>query len=326
MRLRPFGLILGSLALLACQGAGPGGGDDDTGDDDGSGAADAGSPPVSGEVAFVLESFDVPAGSERQVCKVVNIPAGAALDIVVMESTMAGTSHHFNAYKVLDGTQFTPAAGAEAQVHDCEPASGQLDGSAAYIYGSSSPEKSLSLPAGVAFHLEGGQRLMLEQHVINTGDAAIQGGVTFTLVEAQGAPIAHHADIGWYGNWTFYLQAGERSFTTSCATPYAIEVFGLASHTHALGKKFTISRVSGGQRDKLYESTDWAHPKYQTYEPTESFAAGDALEWTCTWNNTTGGTVFPGKDSTDEMCIAFAYYYPRDTLDGAPLNCNNIPF
>jgi hypothetical protein len=320
--------VLMVVALAGCT-SGPGASgddDDDTADAGGGGGIDA-APGDPSLVPFTIEPFDVEGGSERQVCKVVNIPDGVTIDVVKLTSTMVGESHHFNAYKVLDADQFAPATPAEAAVHDCEPASGQLDGTAAYFYGASLPEKTLELPAEVAFHFEPGQRIVLEQHVINAGDGVTQGGVSFELHgAAPGATIAHRADIGWFGNWSFFLQSGTSSSTTMCAVDYPIEIFGLASHTHSLGVNFEISTMTAQGTQSVYESTDWRHPLYQTYAPTLVLEAGDALQWTCTWNNTSGGLVLPGKNSTDEMCIAFAYFYARDSLEGAPLNCNEFPF
>ena len=60
--------------------------------------------------------------------------------------------------------------------------------------------------------------------------------------------------------------------------------------------------------------------------PTLALAQGEGLEWTCTWTNTTSSAVGPGKDSTDEMCITFAAAYPKDTLSGDPIMCNQGGF
>jgi hypothetical protein len=49
----------------------------------------------------------------------------------------------------------------------------------------------------------------------------------------------------------------------------------------------------------------------------------DPIQWTCTWNNPSFATVYPGGTSTDEMCIAYAGFYPRNTREGAVFMCNN---
>jgi hypothetical protein len=250
------------------------------------------------------------------------------IDVVRFHSSMLGTSHHFNAYKALGANKLEPATAAESAVHDCSPASEQLGGEAAYIFGSALPERTVETPPGVAFHLEPGQRLILEQHVINTTSDVIQGGVTFDLLgAAPDLEIEHHADIIWFANWSFFLSPNqETSSTQHCTVPYDVEIFGLSSHTHKLGKHFSIERWAGGTGENLYESTDWSHPLYLQPDPRITLAAGEGLEWTCTWQNSTSQTVIPGKESTNEMCITFASAYPKGSLSADPIQCNQYPF
>lgn len=284
---------------------------------------------VQGEgprLSFTIEPFTVQSGQERQVCKSVNIPAGAALDVVRFESNMRGISHHFNLYKVIDGTALNPASAGEAVVHDCEPAAEQLRGDAAYIFGSATPERVMQTPPGVAFHLLPGQRLILEYHAINYTTEPIEASLTIDLV---GAPpemaIEHHAEIIWFANWGFALPPGqETSDTASCSVPYDVEIFGLMSHFHELGEHFTIEAVRDGEAELVYEDDDWAHPKYEGFSPPLSLAEGDRLRWTCTWNNDREPLkmVFPNKGSQDEMCMVFAAAYPKATLSAEPIQCN----
>lgn len=326
-------LVLG-LALI---GSACGGGDDDGGDgtgqpdasgagggDGGPGAADAGTNPTGNTITLTLEPFDVQPGTERQVCKKLNLPVATDAYVVKFRSTMMGTSHHFNAYKVLGKTD--PVSPSEAQVRDCQPAAEQLSGDAAYIFGSASPELSRAMPAGVAFHLLPNQQIILEQHVINFTDGVVQGGVTFEITLAdESANIQHHADVMWMGNWGFFLPPGTMtSDTTFCNVPYDVEIFALTSHTHRLGVHFSIEKKVGSQLTHLYDSYDWEHPPYTEYAPTISLKAGEGLQWTCTWNNTTSSSVQPGKNSTDEMCITFAYGYPKNSLLADPIQCNNF--
>lgn len=292
-----------------------------------SGAGSTGSgagSPVGEMLTFEMEPFDVAPGTERQVCKMVNLPVASPVDVVFFRSKMLGTSHHFNVYKVIDDDAMAPAPEGKTKVHDCPPASEQLSGDAAYIFGAATPEREVAMPPGVAFHLLPGQRLILEQHVINFTGETIQGGVDFEMgVAAEGAVIEHHADILWFANWGFYILPNqEASFTTHCTVPYAVELFGLMSHTHALGTHFSIEKWTKDGTTHLYDSFDWAHPPYTQYAPPVHLAAGEGLEWTCTWKNVTSKPVGPGKSSTDEMCITFGYAYPTDSLAGDPIQCN----
>lgn len=328
------------LVAAACDDADSPDGDDHSG---GSGAGttqagganpDGGSTNVGGgsvnppgeSIKLTLEPFDVQPGTERQVCKIINLPAGADVDIVRMSSTMLGTSHHFNAYKVLAGDVAAPVTQEEATVDDCSPASGQLDGSAAYIFGAATPERIVDMPEKVAFHLVDQQRIILEQHVINATQEVIQGGVELDLVMAgEEAQIEHHADIMWMANWGIFLPPNQETVLTEhCTVPYDVEVFGLMSHTHALGTHFSIEKWSDGATEHVYDSTDWAHPIYQQMAPAMSVAQGHGFEWTCTYSNTTGQAVQAGPESTNEMCMMFAYAYPKNGLSAEPFQCNKF--
>lgn len=322
-------LLIVFMLVAACGSDGSGGDGGNPGDPDGGGnppGPDA-SNPVGDKITLGIEPFDVQPGTERQVCKIVNLPEGQDYDIVRMHSLMQGTSHHMNVYKFIDGSATTPATPEEGMVDDCTPAQEQFFGQAAYIFGAATPERTLDTPEGVAFHLLGGQRIILEQHVINATDEVAQGSVSFDLYPAApGSTIEHHADIAWFAAWDIELPAGETTEVTEyCTFDYDVEVFGLMSHTHRLGTHFTIREWSGGAGAQIYESTDWEHPIYQEYSPRLSLDGGEGLEWTCEYMNTTGSDVSAGQNSTDEMCMTFAVYYPRDTLSGATMQCNK-PF
>jgi len=294
-------------------------GADGDADADADGDADIPNNPTAETYTLTLDAFDVRPGVERQVCRVVNLPSDGPVDIVSMHATMSGNSHHFNAYKVIGDS--SPVSGAAGEVHDCSPGEEQLSGDAAYFFGSALPERFVHTPAGVAFHFEAGQQIILEQHVINATNDTMQGEVTFELTTATEGAIEHHADIIWFANWSFIVLPGESETTTHCTVPYDVEVFGLSSHSHERGEHFSIEKWSGGGTEHLYDSFNWAEPPYLELEPTVSLAAGEGLQWTCSWHNS-GGIVIPGRESTNEMCITFAAAYPRNSLSGDPIQCN----
>jgi hypothetical protein len=223
-----------------------------------------GAPPVGESITLTLEPFDVEPGTERQVCKYFNLPADVPFDAVRFHSEMAGTSHHLNVYKLLSDPS-APVSAADTEVHDCSPGSEQLSGDAAYIFGSATPERTVDMPEGVAFHLVPQQRIILEQHVINSTSEVIQGGVSFEMSKPLSeATIEHYADVIWFANWTFLIPPNQETTATNhCTVPYDVKVFGLMSHTHALGSHFSIEQWSEGGTEHLYDSEDWAHPLYQ---------------------------------------------------------------
>jgi hypothetical protein len=319
-----FSIVL----LLGCTGStgdGPGGDDDIASADGGAGSGADADVPAANVIRLQIDRFTAPPGRERQVCKQYNLPVTEAVDVVSLRSSMSGLSHHFNVYKKLGSGASDPIAPSQGDVHDCAPASGQLEGSEAYLFGASSPTSSIDLPPGVAFHLEPGQVITLEHHVINAGEAEIDADAYIDLVVADpDDTIEHYADVMWMGNWAFYNPPGQESSATErCVIDYDIEVLRLSSHFHATGTHFSIEHWKpGGQTTHLYDSYDWAHPVAQWHDPPIHIAAGEGIEWTCTWFNSTSQAIIPGEESTDEMCIAFGLGYPKNSLSAEPINCN----
>ncbi|MFT7583000.1 MAG: hypothetical protein ACI9MR_004686 [Myxococcota bacterium] len=284
--------------------------------------------PIGTKHSFTLAPFTVPAGTERQVCRTINLPIDTPIDVVRIAATMDGRSHHFNLYKVIDDRKFEPVSDAETTVHNCDPADEQLSGDAAYIYGSALPQRTFDTPEGIAFRLEPGQRLILEQHIINYTDAPMEGGVALDLYDAgDTAQIEHLSDIIWFANWGFGLMepGKEHSDDASCTVPYDVEIFGMMSHFHALGILFEVDLVrTDGTIERVYSDDDWAHPTYQEYDPPLILRAGESVRWKCTWDNVGSTWIGAGKNSTDEMCMVFIAAYPMNTMAGDPIQCNTL--
>ena len=302
-------------------------------------SGEAGAEELSGETAdaahvlgepitLKLESFEVQPGTERQVCKVINLPTDTDIDVVRLESSMTGTSHHFILYEMTDDRALEPVSEDEAVVEDCDPAHEQLAGNAQYIFGAAEPERTLDLPPGVSFHFRAGTRMIVEHHVLNYTPDLIKGDVEVRLYpSAEPEKVEHHASIIWFANWGFYLPPNKKTSSRAhCTVPYDVELFGLTSHFHELGEHFKIEKwLPSADSELIYEDDDWAHPKYQEYSPTISLKEGEGLQWTCRWNNYREDPVGPGKKSTDEMCITFAAVYPTNQKSAPNIQCNT-PF
>ncbi|MCG8416755.1 MAG: hypothetical protein MJE77_02280 [Proteobacteria bacterium] len=349
-RLRALHIISKALCMLFCTGLltlgctsedGPGDGNPDSDPQD-PGTRDPSVPnpgtpdnplpppqnPTGQAITLNIEPFVVQPGKERQVCKIINLPGDGDFDVVRFESTMVGTSHHLNIYKVVDSEATEPVPDHLTMVRDCFPAAEQLAGQAALIYAAGTTIHAVNTPETVAFYLLRNQRIILEHHVINATDQDIDASAEIKFFSAgSDAQIEHHADVIWFGKWDFVLPSGaETSATGFCTVGYDVEIFALTSHFHQLGTHFSIEkRTAAGVETHHYDNYDWQHPAVTHYDPAIPVDAGDGLEWTCTWRNTKSIKVFPGPDASDEMCIAYALFYPRHSLSGAPIQCN-IPF
>jgi len=91
-----------------------------------------------------------------------------------------------------------------------------------------------------------------------------------------------------------------------------VHVFALTSHTHSLGVRATIERVSdafAGPGEQLHESLSWSEPPMTEFMPPIEFTGTDGLRLKCEFNNTTDHDVMFGTAVQDEMCFMWLYYY-----------------
>jgi hypothetical protein len=256
--------------------------------------------------------------NERHICKYVTLQNDRALDVVRIRSKVMGAKHHFNVYVML-----TPRANPPHGANDCYPGAEQSLGKAALLLSSVKDEEEFVLPEGIAFSFYPYQQFVLELHTINPSGEAVPTGATFDMTEpGTDNPIRHHAAVHWFANWDIFIPGGaEVTRTGVCPVPYAMRVFALVSHQHGLGTGFSIDAVRGGVDTRMYESPDWAHPKLQLFDPPFDLEAMDGLKWTCSWQNPDVRSVEAGINASDEMCVAYALAYPRDSLDAPPVFC-----
>jgi hypothetical protein len=112
--------------------------------------------------------------------------------------------------------------------------------------------------------------------------------------------------------------------STSCTIPDTFGPIGLLSaisHMHKRGVHFTAMTSSGVS---LLDTTNWDEPPPTEYGSPVMLAPGDAIEWSCTYDNTTGDTLTYGDSAEkNEMCIYIARFF--SSPNGDDLECET-PF
>jgi len=70
----------------------------------------------------------------------------------------------------------------------------------------------------------------------------------------------------------------------------------------------------------LYQTTNWDDPPLEA--KSIDLAAGDQIQWSCTYNNDTGGILTFGESAaTNEMCIFTGQYYPAPDTGDPMIGC-----
>jgi hypothetical protein len=97
------------------------------------------------------------------------------------------------------------------------------------------------------------------------------------------------------------------------AAPFDLpNVFALFPHMHQLGTNILLSiTAEGSDKPDVLLDRAWDFGAQGVYPVTGSAKKGDNVSVTCTYDNTTSGTVTFGESTTDEMCIGVLYYWPE---------------
>ncbi|XP_034251618.1 MOXD1 homolog 2 [Thrips palmi] len=97
-----------------------------------------------------------------------------------------------------------------------------------------------------------------------------------------------------------------------------INVFATLLHTHLIGRKVRFRQIRGGEElqpitaDNNY---DFNYQEYRRIKKPVKVYPGDHLIAECTYNSEARSTItLGGLTAREEMCLAFALYYPRVDL------------
>jgi len=240
------------------------------------------------------------------------LPTGNAqpVDIARFDATLIAGTHHMIFYATDEAVNETPTR--------CNPFSGVIpgfgtsNGMAKALTITQSPHEVLTFPVGVAYQFKANQNVRVEIHFINASSSPVMGKGKMDVYKYAGTP-ENRADLIFGGNININIPPqGTPTFGGTTNLSPGDKIFSLTGHTHHLGTRFAIDHVSGTASRQVYESLDWEHPPYATFDPPLSFAQGERLRYSCSFFNpaTTGRPVTLGESFYDEMCFYWAYYYP----------------
>ncbi|XP_067239299.1 DBH-like monooxygenase protein 2 homolog [Chanodichthys erythropterus] len=101
-------------------------------------------------------------------------------------------------------------------------------------------------------------------------------------------------------------------------TPHDLQVFSVMMHTHLAGRKVRVGHFRGGKQIDLLavdENYNFEYQEVTNLGKTKTVQLGDQLLVECTYNTENRNTLTWGGFSTsDEMCLAFLFYYPAMNL------------
>lgn len=273
---------------------------------DGGTTTDAGPPgtdapiPLEDQLTTGFGPQTLAVGEERTVCVVVELDNTTPRVVRAIRASLPVGSHHMIIYRTTEDVRDTPF-----------PCFSFSDGDA--ILGVQQDMTEIVYPDEAGLTFTARQHIRLEIHQVNYTEAPldITASVTFELYP-EGDPARAEVEYLFTGNTALSLPPHEVTTITSFhAVPDGAHLIAVASHTHSLGTHASIARSTSSSDvgTLLHESTDWAHPPFDQFDPGLVLDADEGLRLECTFENTTERTVNFGLEFADEMCFLGCYYY-----------------
>jgi hypothetical protein len=137
---------------------------------------------------------------------------------------------------------------------------------------------------------------------------------------AANASATAAAGIFALGSMAIHLPANTNSIKISsptCTLQKQYNVFAVQPHMHQLGTSINFQRgAGGGAMQNAYTRDPWVFGAQPIDQIQMTLNAGDLVNASCLYNNTTPNDVTYGESTKDEMCFFVLFYTPFDRLDG----------
>jgi hypothetical protein len=153
---------------------------------------------------------------------------------------------------------------------------------------------------------------------LNTTAKGIDAHIEFRMHTVDPNEVEHEAgSIFFYNPRITIPPATTVTVTRTCPIGADMNVALLWSHMHSRGVSFkatTNDLQAAARLGDLYATTTWAEPPPREFpaDPPATLSAGSAIQYSCTFNNTTSQTIVAGQSAaTNEMCILHGMYWPR---------------
>lgn len=258
-------------------------------------------PPGTERYSLTATYEDVPEREERTLCQVLDLGNEEPAMVRSITTTLTAGSHHMIVDRTDDPVTTEP--------YPC----GGIPGGEDTLFIAQQPEATIAYPDGAGLPIEAHQHVYIEVHYLNYlgEEVDIEGAVHFDVTPPD--PGIEPVQILFTGPFSLDIPDGQETTVDSFHTvPTGGRVFALTSHMHQLGQWATIQRatsVGDPDAELLHESTDWADPPIDFFDPPLVFDPGEGLWITCHYDNRTGTDVGFGPGFDDEMCFLWAYWY-----------------
>jgi hypothetical protein len=200
----------------------------------------------------------------------------------------------------------------ETSVGDFDCTAGSLASENQLLYGAGVRTDDLEFPEGVAVHLRPGDYVSLQLHVFDTGDQPLTGESGVLVKTVPPESVVNEANMTFAGTVDISIPPDNHPHTAQggCTMQKDTHVLALFPHMHQLGIHQSLVVTHAGTPATLLDVPFEFGEQVNARLPDTLVHAGDRVDVTCTYVNTTSATVQFGDSSTDEMCFTGIYAYP----------------
>jgi hypothetical protein len=266
--------------------------------------------PTAGQVQIASPTITgIMPGTDVTYCSYLDFNVAQDTDITGYVGYQSKGGHH----AILYAAKMPQPVGTHVCTND-----DMNNGSFLASTGSDTSAPSQTIPAGVAFRIKAGTQVFVQTHWINTTMETLSGEAAFNLDVGPADPThviaAEFVTIKLSG---FTVPFGMSTLSTECSFARPLQLYMIGGHEHEHGTEVQIDKVVNGQAQSLYDKKwqpeftfNTPFVAYSLQQPL-SFAQGDIMRVTCSWNNPSPTAInFP-----DEMCAGFGYYFPAAAGD-----------
>jgi hypothetical protein len=270
-------------------------------------------PPPRG---FQVETkgIMVEPGEDARWCEVIRLPGGPEDTYYVNRIETAMTAHAedliVSAAEIGSETDAIMDVGARVP---CTRAGEAFGEDLVQVTSTQHLRHDQQYPTSVGQVFYGGQKLAVDYHYVNVGEAALAAKVKLNFHTVDETAVQHVAHTAGFDNLTIYTPpGGYSSHLGQCAVSQNVVVGELVRRTRQRGTDFNVW-VAGGSRDGelLWHSTDPDDARIGLDRPL-ALADGEGFRFECDYHNTTDLELRFGVNAGDERCTLDAIYWLPD--------------
>jgi hypothetical protein len=279
--------------------------------------------PAIGQGLQISMMTNLEPGLETERCKFFRVPDdGLYVQREVTRYTPG--SHHVLLYTTNYRELPTHTASGEpvdtSGIFDCSKngATGDWDiiGAAGGAQSPDGPPVVDGLPEGTALKFEGGTLLLINAHYINASTQPLTVQIAINLYTVPAEQVTQEAGIFFIYNPFIHVPPLASSDAHEiCPVAKDVTLVNAESHMHRRGVGYVanLRAADGTLVQEIYSGHEWEQVPNKVMSPPLALAAGQLIDFKCSYMNTEDRVVSQGRTTRDEMCMFLGLYYPKDT-------------